>query len=442
MKTHRMDSIFTRLIVVYGITLLLLLGGILSFRMISISSPNLEISSEHLREFASMLVDRIGTPPDPDALEHVLLTTGLELRIRGPGGYVFSRRELEPQENSESGLSSLLLLNRNMDYPVTIRRGDWEYSFSEFHSDYRISVYSWLVFLVFILSSIVFNFFIVRRLLSPLHRMYDVALKFGVDDWDQRVRPRGNSELSILGREMDAMAERIVKHINSMHDLLSAVSHELRSPLTRMKLILESIPDKEIRESLNEEIHSLDRLTADLLEQKRLSTQPGILDRSPVNIRSLLEGFRESWKQKGYELSLDSSEDNPAMNVTLDLDSPRTELALRNLVENCIRHAPDSPIHLEAETVGGDRQRGEEHGNRELLLSVRDEGPGIPEDLLERIGEPFLLADVSRTGRRNNGGFGLGMSIVKAVAEAHGGYMSVTNWKPRGLKVSLHFPMD
>jgi len=107
------------------------------------------------------------------------------------------------------------------------------------------------------------------------------------------------------------------------------------------------------------------------------------------------------------------------------------DMALRNLVDNALVHASGSPIVVKLRTnkimEGG------------FVLEVSDEGPGIPEQYLKRIGEPFLLVDRSRSGTRTKGGFGLGLSIVRAVAEAHGADFLARNLQPRGFSVTLSF---
>ena len=111
-------------------------------------------------------------------------------------------------------------------------------------------------------------------------------------------------------------------------------------------------------------------------------------------------------------------------------DAARVEMALRNLVENSLRHAPGAPISLVVRTQPGG-----------FSLEVSDQGPGMPEALLGRIGEPFLSTDRSRTGDRLGGGFGLGLSIVQAVADAHGARLTARNLAPRGFSVTLQFSL-
>jgi signal transduction histidine kinase len=309
---------------------------------------------------------------------------------------------------------------------IQIRRGPWRYCFYEFHSDYRLTLAIWLILGCAVLTALAVSYALVWRLLKPVRDMNRVALEFGVSDWKQRVNPRGHDEFAVLGRTMDSMADRIEGYIRETHDLLAAISHELRSPLTRMKVALEFIDDERIKESLDEEIRVLDRLTGDLLEQRRLTTQPGALHREPTSLAAWIETATAPYRRAAVPVRLEIEGDDR----TVSVDQARMDLAIRNLVENALRHAPGSPVTVRLRIGKG----------AAFSVEVADEGPGMPEDLLGRLGEPFLLVDSARSGSRRSGGFGLGLSIVRAVAEAHGAAFSARNLSPRGFAVTLAFP--
>jgi signal transduction histidine kinase len=429
MKRFLSGSIFIKLLAIYGLAFLLIAVGAGVAHVFSSASPNIDISLDNVRYYTELIIDEIGDPPDIRTAERVAMEAGLKIAIFGPDIEWASEGALMERARSyvDERAFSRVIFQEVGDWMIQVRRGPYRYCFYEFHSDYRLTFFIWLLMSTVILSALAISYALVWKLLKPVRDMNRVALEFGVNDWKQRVNPKGRDELAVLGRTMDSMADRIEQYIKSIHDLLAAISHELRSPLTRMKVALEFIDDQRVKESLDEEIRGLDRLTGALLEQRRLSTQPGALHREPVAlhvwIAEVLEPYRHA--EVPVRLEIEGPE------KTLQLDRARMDLALRNLVENAFRHAPGSPVtvSLRAETNDGDA----------FTVEVSDEGPGMPDDLLSRVGEPFLLVDPSRSGSRLKGGFGLGLSIVRAVAEAHGAVFSVRNRSPHGLSVTLDF---
>ncbi|MBN2626000.1 MAG: HAMP domain-containing histidine kinase, partial [Spirochaetales bacterium] len=396
----RVYTLFGKLFAVYGLTLFLLLTGFLLFRILSATDANESISSGNLYHYAELLTDRIGTPPAKDIWEKTMVETGILIRIEGPDGFVLRDDAEETREsgeilNPESGWLSLFFYSRSGEQNLILERGEYRYIYSEFHGDYRLYFLNWVILFLFFLTAVTINYLLVRHLLSPLRKMSRVAAQFGRNDWKARVRPRGRDELALLGNEIDLMADRIVGHIGSMQDLLYSVSHEFRSPLTRMKLLLEFMDEGKGKESLGEEIDYLDRLTGSLLERKRLEEGQGLADVKEQSLHDLAGEYLASSRKKDLPLKGIFS----GTDCKVRVDKARILLALSNLVENALKYAPGSGVTLEVITA--DREDF-------CRIQVSDEGPGLPDSVRESLGVPFTETDRNR-------GFGLGLSIVKAV---------------------------
>ena len=434
MKIPHFKSIFLKILASYIVALILIITGAAAVRILSFSSPNMEVSVENVSFYASALVNEIENPPDITKALKIAEETGLHISLSGNGILWTSNEDMDDDENEhEDGTLSLEADNILVhffpgadDISIEIEEGGYTYHFSEFHTDQRISTAIWLIMAFSVLLALTISFLMIRHFLKPIGKMNKVALEFGVADWKQRVNPVGRDELANLGRTLDKMADRIEQYIKSMHDLLLAVSHELRSPLTRMKVALEFIDNTKIRNSLNEEIVALDQLTGNLLEQKRISTQPDILIKEKVMLNNWVRSVYDFYLNTGAPVEFKSE----GFEMEASIDRNRMELVLRNLIENSLRHAPGSPIIIHLKTF--------ENGIG-FLLEISDSGSGIHEDLISRLGEPFLLGESSRTGERTKGGFGMGMSIVKAITEAHGGVFTARNLEPSGFAVSLQF---
>jgi signal transduction histidine kinase len=230
------------------------------------------------------------------------------------------------------------------------------------------------------------------------------------------------------------MGADIHQMLEAKRALLLAISHELRSPLTRARLNTELLPEtpdvQPSREALLRDLALMRDLVTDLLESERLNTPQAanphaVLHREPVDLPALVAEV------------VASLPGNPVVHQTLDatiatrqLDPTRMRLLLRNLLDNALRHntgASQPPVIQLALQAGG-----------AIAITVRDFGPGVPEDQLPQLGQPFFRPDAART--RESGGVGLGLYLCKLVAQAHGGTLTVRNAQP-GLEICVVLPV-
>ncbi|HEY4575689.1 MAG TPA: HAMP domain-containing sensor histidine kinase, partial [Thermoanaerobaculia bacterium] len=202
------------------------------------------------------------------------------------------------------------------------------------------------------------------------------------------------------------------------------VSHELRSPLTRMKVALELLPAGDKRQRIAADVAEMEAMIAELLELERLREGRGLRrerrDLVPL-LREVVESFQD--RPPGARFVTTAAE------IQAEVDGDKIRTVLRNLLENAVKYSlPDSrPIVVSAtaeETV--------------VVVRVTDDGPGIPAADLANLFEPFYRVDRSRS--KKSGGYGLGLSICKRIAEAHGGGITVANRAPRGAVFTLTLP--
>jgi signal transduction histidine kinase len=207
--------------------------------------------------------------------------------------------------------------------------------------------------------------------------------------------------------------------------LLVDVSHELRSPLTRLKVALALLPDSSKKAQAESDVAEMEALTTGLLELERLRDGRG-LRIAPVDLPALLRDAAAPFA--GGHPGVVASDAVPAIALRADESGLRT--VLRNLLENAVKYAlPDSrPIRVSASAT-----------DAEVTLVVEDDGPGIPEAELARVFEPFFRVDPSRS--RKTGGYGLGLSICKRIVEAHGGRIEASSVRPRGARFTLTLPL-
>lgn len=277
-------------------------------------------------------------------------------------------------------------------------------------------------------------FLYVRRLLRPLDAIQAGARRFGAGDFSQPIPERclhGPDELGELAATINTMGQDIQQMLDAKRALLLAISHELRSPLTRARLNTELLPETaEVnpqREALLRDLQEMARLITDLLESERLATKHAALQREPVALEALAReviGELQARHPEAARTVLHAAPDLP----TLPLDPARMRLLLRNLIDNALRHSAGAPLppelHLSTEGQG-------------IRIEVRDHGPGVPDEQIPHLAEPFFRPDTART--RAQGGVGLGLYLCKLVAQAHSGTFAVRNALP-GLSVRVVLP--
>jgi signal transduction histidine kinase len=288
------------------------------------------------------------------------------------------------------------------------------------------AIHAALMGLLFVfMAGVVFTTHLVlRRLLLPLHSLGDGVARLAAGQLDVVIPGHGGDEFGLLAGAFNDMVRRVREMVNARDQLLLDVSHELRSPLTRMKVTLELMPPGQNRVRLAADVAEMEEMIAELLELERLRDPRGLAmaSRDLVGIlREVAEGFAGA--APGVVVTA------PAGEIVATVDEDRLQTVFRNLIGNALKYSlPDSgPVRVQAEP-----------GDGSVCVSVCDDGPGIPEGDIGSLFEPFFRVDRSRS--KKTGGYGLGLSICKRIVEAHGGTLSVRNLAPRGAEFRATLP--
>jgi len=267
---------------------------------------------------------------------------------------------------------------------------------------------------------------VLEKLIRPLRDLNDGVTRLGEGDLAVNVPQTTRDEFGSLTDAFNRMAARVREMIVTRDQLLIDVSHELRSPLTRMKVALELMPDNGQKARLAADVAEMERMISGLLELERLRAGKGVTlarqDVVPI-VREVVTGYEN--RAPGVALVLDGVSE-----VVLDVDAEQSRTVMRNLLENAVKYSlPDS----RAIRVSVSRENGS------AVVRVVDDGVGIPAEDAERIFEPFFRVDRSRS--KESGGYGLGLSICKRVMEAHGGSIALERRNGRGSTFIVAFPL-
>lgn len=265
---------------------------------------------------------------------------------------------------------------------------------------------------------------IVRRLTQRLESLQRGVQRWGEGDLSVRVTEEGQDEVADLSKRFNASAERIEQLVRSHKSLLANASHELRSPLTRIRMGLELMgerPSPAAREEISRNIGELDQLIDEILLASRLDASEA--DMGTIEAVDLTGLAAEECSQVNAELDFEEDTDNRAL--TVPGVSRLLRRAIRNLLENARRYGAGE-IAVELGSGGG-----------YATVRVNDRGPGVPVALRERIFEPFYrLPGASE----RNGGVGLGLALVKSIAERHGGTVRCEDRPGGGASFVIRLP--
>ena len=266
--------------------------------------------------------------------------------------------------------------------------------------------------ILLLLISILF----LRNQIKPFTSLADSAEKFGKGQYVPELKPSGAVEVRKVIIEFEKMKRRILRHISQRTAMLSGISHDLKTPLTRLKLQIEILNKN----------HTLDKVKSDVLEMEKMIAE--YLDFS---------SSQETGNTIQFDLSNLMTEIKQKYNnnkITFKCNEKILMLGRKHLIKRCLYNLIDNSIKY-----AGNADIVVKRNNSTIEISIEDDGPGVPENERERVMRPFYRIDKSR--QMADGSVGLGLSIVQDIVNSHGGNIKLTdNPKGKGLKVILNFP--
>lgn len=261
----------------------------------------------------------------------------------------------------------------------------------------------------------------IRRVMQPVHWLTAAMNQYSEGHLDYRVPLKRSDEFQNLAESVNHMAGRIQALLESKEKLLLDVSHELRSPIARLKVGIEMLDDEDARMSLDEDLVEIEAMVTEILEAARLRQSAAGLNLQKIETRRYIRTIVSEYNQPAIQLgNVDECE--------ISIDPQKIRTVLKNIFDNAIKYSGDSQRPVEVTTS---------KDNTCFQISVQDFGIGIPAEDLDRVFDPFFRVDPSRS--RKTGGFGLGLSLCKAIMAAHNADIRIESKLGEGTRVVLRF---
>lgn len=271
---------------------------------------------------------------------------------------------------------------------------------------------------ILLFSIILLSLLAVRWVTKPLGTLADAAHSLGKDISHPPLEEKGPREVKQAAQAFNTMQARLRRYIEDRSSVLAAVSHDLKTPITRLRLRLALLQDSELQARFDKDLNEMEQMVTATLDYLRGTESKE--KQVKININALLESLLDDAQELGWSMTLTTSKASPYMGRPLAL-----KRCLMNLIENAVRYGGTANVRIE-------------DSDKLLTLIIADQGEGIPEAELENLFNPFYRREESRA--RETGGTGLGLGIARNIARAHGGDVILRRGKIRGLEAVITLP--
>ncbi|MDA9177740.1 ATP-binding protein [Candidatus Pelagibacter sp.] len=266
--------------------------------------------------------------------------------------------------------------------------------------------------LIMVIISLIF----LKNQTRPITALAKAAERFGKGEEIEEFKPSGAAEIRQAGFEFDKMRKRILRHLNQRSEMLSGISHDLRTPLTRMKLQTAFIKDKDIANKLTEDINEMEKMLNEYLQ----FTSSSNLEKDELfNLSELIEEIITKYNNKNISKIVPNR-------IYFNGRKNLIRRCINNLIDNALKYGEKVNIELSKKTTN-------------IFIKIEDDGPGIPENEYNNVFKPFYKIDKGRAETKSS--VGLGLSIASDIIRSHGGNVKLEKSSLNGLSVKIFFPV-
>lgn len=381
----------------------------------------------NIDQYLSYIARDIGSPPDLERAERLTRNLSFELRISGPGINWRSHEniplvsQLQFEAAPEPYHKYRIARHKRNNY-VVLQAGEYEYMYVMGTLFKGPRHQRNLGFIVIVILSLLLLFWLIRRSLKPLETIAQGVERIGRGVLDTPIERRGSTEFKQLSEGINKMALEIESMLQGKQQLLLAISHELRSPLTRAKVNVELMPEQVSRQALIEDLNEMQGLITLILESERLDQRHAVLNKTEIELDQLITKVIQQFFQP---LQIDTELEA----LSIRADTTRLSLLIKNLLDNALKFSSQTERPPVIRCY---------RDQTSICLEVEDYGCGMNQQELEQISMAFYRADPAR--QRTTGGFGLGLYLCRLIVQAHGGKIQFHSQSGQGTRVQVCLP--
>lgn len=424
-------SVFTKLLVIVIVTGLcthIALGAFFWMFRLTAGRPY----QKTIHQYLSYIIADMGEPPQLARAARIARDASLQIVYQGPQSSwstdtapsSYSSRRLRPWTEFPNVSSGMV--RRHFVVQVDHPQGRFVFKFRSPPGEITNPT-PWHLALLLVISLILAGAYLTMRfVLKPINWLEEGVRQVGKGNLNHTVPVKGRDELRDLAEAFNEMTGRIRSMLRAKERLLMDVSHELRSPLTRVGVALEFMPEGRPKESIKADLQEMTHMISTILETARRHHAYAGVKLEPTGLNRLLQTVVSEFAGQSPGVILRE----PPAALVCRMDPPKMKTVLRNILANALKYSqPESrPVEISVEQKPPF-----------AAIQIRDYGIGIPAGELEAIFEPFYRVDKSRS--RQTGGYGLGLSLCKTIMDAHGGNIQIASSPGSGTTVCLFIPL-
>ncbi|MFO7890753.1 MAG: HAMP domain-containing sensor histidine kinase [bacterium] len=423
-------SLFIKIILIFIIFYIVLVNIHMYTHKRLVKATRIQELQQDNINLCNYIIQDIGSPPD--TLKARLLAERMDIEILIETDSLIWTTQEKIKQFDETTLpqfknSSTTRAGFANGVRVDINKNDIRY-----HFIMRTRLKKWshllnivgLIHLSAITLMIILVYAALRWILHPIGTLHQAVQNIKEGDLSTEITTDRRDELGELITSFNKMRIRIQEMIKARDKLLLDVSHELRSPLTRILVSLEMVEDCEEKEDLFADIREMETMVTELLESARIQSKYGGIDLQTENLSMIINEVCQKFSDQKPGIRLHSL----PRKIPLLLDSERIKTLFKNIISNALKYSDPEGQPVEISVKKNDA---------EVTVTIQDHGHGIPEKELPFIFEPFYRVDKSRS--KKTGGYGLGMSLSKKIIEAHNGTIEIKSTAGKGTTVFLRF---
>ena len=427
----KINSIFTKLLIVVvctGLFINITIGAFLHQIFQNLTETPLE---KNIIQYANYLVEDMGIPPRFERAMEIAASASLKIRYDGPETEWFTSPDIPDINQHRTQIwheaEGVKIGKYRSHYLVQISNGPHRVTFDLERRFQQEDTHKKLAIMFIVMSTLILAgaYLLMRFILRPLKWLTEGVEHVSRGNLEYQVPVKRRDELAELAEAFNNMTEQVKKMLHARERLMLDVSHELRSPLTRLKVALEFLPESAAKESLKEDVDVMESMITEILETARLRNGYATLNLKEVDlvhmVREVVEGFADASPE------VTAAEMTASMPAVVDRELCRT--VLKNIISNAVKYSGSGEEPVTVSLF---------HKSPFVVIEVRDRGVGIPEEDLPYIFEPFYRVEKSRS--QTIEGYGLGLNLCKTIMEAHKGKIEIDSSPGEGTTVRLFFP--